>query len=126
MKKPVSSDKVKEITMAKSPTNSMDTDETSKHDKNNISSNPTVTTGKRTISKVNEMNVYEGLSRIEIKMEEMEMAEGKAKDKTVSPTKSTKSDQQVIVIEDKDMENETEEKEAPKQHIAMSKNPVQG
>ena len=54
------------------------------------------------------------------------MAEGKAKDKTVSPRKRTKSDQQVIVIEDKEMENETKEKEAPKHHVATSKNPVQG
>ena len=126
MKNPVSSDKVKQITMAKSPTNGMDIDKTPKHDKDNISIDPTVTMGKRMISKVNKTNVYEGLNGIKIKMEEMEMAEGKAKDKTVSQTKRTKSDQQVIMIEDKEMENETEEKKAPKQHVATSKNPVQG
>ena len=54
--------------MAKSPTNGMDIDETSKQDKDNISSDLTVTTGKRTISKVNKTNVYEGLNGIKINM----------------------------------------------------------
>ena len=53
----------------------MDFDKTSKQDKDNITIDPTVTTRKRMISKVNKMNKYKGLNGIKIKMEEMEVAE---------------------------------------------------
>ena len=115
-----SRDRDNQTTMTKSPTNGMDIDKTPNQDKNNTDSDPTVATGKRTIAKVNEPNIYEGLNGIKIKLEEMEMAEDNLKDKTVSPTKRTKSDQQVIVIEDEEMDIEQKSTEEPHQPKTMS------
>ena len=53
------------------------------------------------------MNEYEGLAGVEVKMEQMEMAEQEAKQQeSISPPKKTKSNQQVIVIDDVEMDEE--------------------
>ena len=53
------------------------------------------------------MNKYEGLAGVEVKMEQMDMAEQEAKhQESISPPKKTKSNQQVIVIDNKEMDKE--------------------
>ena len=93
--------------MMESPPNSMEIEESNDNKIEDSTEIHSVTTRKRTIEKVSKMSEYEGLTGVEVKMEQMDMAEREAQlQETTSPPKKTKSNQQVIVIDDKEMVEE--------------------
>ena len=103
LRKPQSGAGKNAVTMAKPPPSGKETKETVNKAKKVSKEKNVVTTGKRTIEKVNEMNEYEGLEGVKVKLEQMDMAEREGNDKdSVSPPKKTKSDQVIIIDQDED------------------------